>query len=146
MYIYKYHSFWVFTYLPKHSLGFPGDCGGKGPTGQCRSHREVSAIPESGGSPGEGHGTPLWYSCLENPMDRGAWWATVHEVTKSWTQLKQLGVHTLCSHMEIYGCTMCKVFSYKSAHHILTVRPWGRQSKFYSFVFPSLSLSSQDPQ
>ena len=37
---------------------------------------------------GEGNGTPLQYSCLENPMDRGAWWAAVHGVTKSWTQLR----------------------------------------------------------
>ena len=37
--------------------------------------------------PGEGNGNPLQYSCLENPMDRGAWWATVHRVTKSWTRL-----------------------------------------------------------
>ena len=36
---------------------------------------------------GKGHGNPLQYSCLENPMDRGAWWAIVHWVTKSWTQL-----------------------------------------------------------
>ena len=41
-----------------------------------------------GRSPGGGHGNPLQYSCLENPMDRGAWWATVHGVAKSWTQLK----------------------------------------------------------
>ena len=40
-------------------------------------------IPESGRSPGEGNGNPLQYSCLENPMDREAWWATVHEVTES---------------------------------------------------------------
>ena len=40
-----------------------------------------------GRSPGEGHGNPLQYSYLENPMDRGAWWATVHGVAKSWTQL-----------------------------------------------------------
>ena len=36
---------------------------------------------------GEGNGNPLQYSCLENPMDRGAWWATVHVITKSWTRL-----------------------------------------------------------
>ena len=47
-----------------------------------------------GRSPRGGHGTPLQYSRLENPMDRGAWWATVHGVTKSRTQLKQLSVHT----------------------------------------------------
>ena len=41
------------------------------------------SIPGSGRSPGEGHGNPLQYSCLENPMDRGAWWATVHGVAKS---------------------------------------------------------------
>ena len=39
----------------------------------------MGLIPESGRSPGEGHGNPFQYSCLENPMDRGAWWATVHE-------------------------------------------------------------------
>ena len=40
-----------------------------------------------GRSPGEGNGKPLQYSCLENPMDEGAWWAAVHGVAKSWTQL-----------------------------------------------------------
>ena len=42
-------------------------------------------IPGSGRSPGEGNGNPLQYSCLENCMDRGAWWATLHGITKSWT-------------------------------------------------------------
>ena len=50
--------------------------------------RETGLIPELGRSPGEGNGNPLQYSCLGNPMDRGAWWATVHGVTKSRTQLK----------------------------------------------------------
>ena len=45
----------------------------------------VGSIPGSGRSLGEGNGNPLQYSCLENPMDRGAWQATVHGVTKSWT-------------------------------------------------------------
>ena len=45
---------------------------------------DVSSVPGSGISPGEGNGNPLQYSCLENPMDRGAWLATVHGVTKSW--------------------------------------------------------------
>ena len=47
--------------------------------------RDVGLIPVSGRSPGGGFGNPLQYSCLENPMDRGAWWATVHGVTKSQT-------------------------------------------------------------
>ena len=46
---------------------------------------DVGLIPGSGRSPGEGHGNPIQYSCLENPMDRGAWWATVHRVSKSCT-------------------------------------------------------------
>ena len=53
--------------------------------------RDTSLIPWSGRSPGRGHDNPLQYSCLENPMDRGAWWATVHRVTKSQTELKWQG-------------------------------------------------------
>ena len=48
---------------------------------------DLGLIPGSGRSPGEGNGYPLQYSCLENPMDRGAQWAIVHGVTKSWTRL-----------------------------------------------------------
>ena len=54
--------------------------------------RDVGSVPGSGRSPGGGHGNPhhgnpLWHSCLENPMDRGAWQAIVHRVTEHWTQL-----------------------------------------------------------
>ena len=48
---------------------------------------DVGLIPGSGRSTGEGNGNPLQYPCLGNPMDRGAWWATVHRVAKSQTQL-----------------------------------------------------------
>ena len=48
---------------------------------------DLGLIPGSGRSPGEGNGNPLQYSCLENPMDGGAWWATVHGVAESWTRL-----------------------------------------------------------
>ena len=51
-------------------------------------------IPGLGKSPGEGNGNPLQYSCLENPLDRGAWQATVRRVTKSRTRLKRLSTHT----------------------------------------------------
>ena len=50
--------------------------------------RNAGSIPGSGGSPGGGYGNPLPYSCLENPMDRGAWRAIVHGVAKSQTRLK----------------------------------------------------------
>ena len=55
--------------------------------------RDVGLISGSGRYPGGGHGNPLQYSCLENPMDRGAWWATVRGVTKSRTRLKRLSTH-----------------------------------------------------
>ena len=54
---------------------------------------DVGLIPGLGRSPGGGHGSPLRYSGLENPMDRGAWWATVLGVAKSRTQLKQLNMY-----------------------------------------------------
>ena len=56
--------------------------------------RDTGLIPGLGRSPGGGNGNPLLYSCLENSMDRGAWRATHHVVTKSWTQLKRLSTHT----------------------------------------------------
>jgi len=49
---------------------------------------DASSIPGMGRFPGGGHGNPLQYSCLENPMDRGPWWATLHGVAKSQTKLK----------------------------------------------------------
>ena len=52
--------------------------------------RDVGLISGLGRSPAGGHGNPLQNSSLENVMDRGAWWATVHGLTKSWTRLKQL--------------------------------------------------------
>ena len=60
----------------------------KNPPANAGDQRDVGSNPGSGRSPGEGNGNPLQYSCLENPMDRGAWWATVHGVTKSQTRLK----------------------------------------------------------
>ena len=52
------------------------------------------SIPRSGRFPGEGHGNSLQYSCLENPVDRGALWATVHGVAESHTRLKGLSNHS----------------------------------------------------
>ena len=55
-----------------------------------QTNRDVGSIPGLGRLLGEGNGNPLQYYCLENPMNRGAWWATVHRVTNSWTQLEGL--------------------------------------------------------
>ena len=73
-----------FVYLPADNLmttlGFPG-----GPVGKESALRagHLGLIPGLGRSPGEGNGNPLQYSCLENSMDRGAWWPRVNGVTKS---------------------------------------------------------------
>ena len=66
--------------------------------------REAGSIPGLGRSPGGGLGNPLQYSCLENPMDRGARWATVPRVAQSWPGLKQLSTHAKAnvSMMETY--------------------------------------------
>ena len=63
-------------------MGFPGSSAGKGPASNAG---DLGSTPGLGRSPGGGHGNPFQYSCLENPMDTGAWWATVHGVTKSQT-------------------------------------------------------------
>ena len=55
--------------------------------------RDVGLIPGWGRSHGEGNGNPLQYSCLENPIDRGVWWGTIHRVAQSQIQLKQLSTH-----------------------------------------------------
>ena len=60
---------------------------GMNPPANAGDTRDTFSIPGSGRSPGEGNGNPLKYSCLGNPIDRGAWQVTVHGVSKSWTQL-----------------------------------------------------------
>jgi len=67
--------------------------GGKESTWNVGDTGDAGSIPGSGRSPGGGYGNPLQYSCLQNPMDRGAWRATVHAVAKSHTQLKRLSTH-----------------------------------------------------
>ena len=64
--------------------GFPDGSDGK--ESACNVG-DLGSIPGSGQSPGEGNGNPLQYSCLESSMDRGTWWATIHGIAKSWTQL-----------------------------------------------------------
>ena len=73
--------------------------------------REAGSLSGSGRSPGGGHVNPLQYSCLENPMDKGAWQAIVHGVAKSQTQLRQL------STVELYVSLLCIIqVSYKCYH------------------------------
>ena len=67
-------------------MGVPGGASGIEPARQCRRYiRDAGLIPGSGKSPGVGNGNPLQYSCLKNPMDRGACQATVHGIIESFT-------------------------------------------------------------
>ena len=72
-------------------LGFPGGSDGK--ESACNVG-DLGSIPQSGRYPGEGNGYPLQYSCLESPMDRGAWWATVYGVSKSQIWLSNWHFHS----------------------------------------------------
>ena len=80
---------WCFTFCREANrhLGLPKWRSGHESACQCRRLRRCGLIPGSGTSHGGGHGNSLQYSCLENPMDRGAWRTTVHAVTKSWPWL-----------------------------------------------------------
>ena len=78
-------------YASNIEVGFPSGSAGKESVSNVG---DVGLIPGSGRYPEEGNGYPLQYSCPENPMDRGAWQATVHRVTKSWTLSKWACMHT----------------------------------------------------
>ena len=78
-------------------MGFPGGSVLKKLPANAGDIRDSVSIFGPGRSPGEGNGKSLQYSCLQNPMDRGAWWATVHRVAKSQTRLKQLRMQHTCT-------------------------------------------------
>ena len=90
----------------------------KNPPANAGDKRDAGSIPRLGRSSGGGHGNALQYSCLGNPMDRGAWWATVHGVTKSWTQLKGLSTHTYKETVEDRGAWHATV------HGVAKSRTW----------------------
>ena len=82
------------TSLTYSYTGFPDGTSGKEPACQCRRYERCGFDPGVGKIPWGGHGNPLQSSCLENPMDKRALWATVHGVTTGKTRLKQLSMHT----------------------------------------------------
>ena len=82
-------------------LGFSGGSDDK--ESSCNAG-DLGSIPGSGRFPRGGHGNPLQYSCMENPMDRGAWRATVHRVTRSWAWLKRLTcIHVIICYIQFYA-------------------------------------------
>ena len=74
-------------------MDFPGGTRVKNLLVNTGDIRDMGSIPGSGRSPEGRHGNQLQFSCLENPMDRRAWWVMVHRFAKNWTQLKQLSMH-----------------------------------------------------
>ena len=112
-------------YCLYQKVGFLGGTSGKETAGDIR---DMGSIPGSGRSPGGGPGNPLQYSCLENPMDRGARQATVHGVAKSRTQLKALNTH---------ACT------WKACEANCMFQPWSQVSLFHNVTItfhPSIAL------
>ena len=92
------------------------------------SVRDPGLIPESGRSPGGGHGSPLQYSCLENPMDRGAWWAAVHGVAVHyWISTHERLVNKLINYF-IYSVT----FSQK---HIVSTVHYSSKENFHRYYY-----------
>ena len=87
-------------------MDFPG--GSEGKASNCNAG-DLGSIPGSGRPPGEGNGNPLQYSCLENPIDRDAWWATVHGIAKSRTQLSDFtfSISFLSIHKSIKYTYLC---------------------------------------
>ena len=103
----------IIQYNLYYNVGFLGGTSGKEPTCQCiKNVRNVGSIPELGRFLG---GSPLQNSYLEDPMDRGAWYAMVHRVTKSWTHLKRLSIHayTIVYFYQLLlvckSCPLCQV-------------------------------------
>ena len=83
-------------------MGFPGGSVVKNLPASARDVRDTGSVPRMGRSPGEGNGNPLQYSCLENSMDGGAWWATVHGVAKSRTRLSNFTFFHARSTINVY--------------------------------------------
>ena len=83
-----FKSLMSIDFLSPFNVGFPCGSVDKESTCNARNAEELGSIPGLGRYPGGGHGNPLQYSCLENPIDRGAWQAIVHRVKTSQTQLR----------------------------------------------------------
>ena len=113
-------------------MGFPD--GLVGQESAC-SARDLGSTPGPGRSPEEGNGKPFQCSCLENPMDRGDWWAKVHSITKSWAQLRNSHFYfsraTITQYHRLGGLNNRNSFSHHSK---------GQKIKVKVFLLRSLSL------
>ena len=118
-----FHSLHILSSGKCYNQGFPGGSVVENPPA---NEGDLGSIPGSGRSPGEGNGNPFQYSCLGNFMDRGAWWAIVHGVTKSRTQLsdwKFIHSHFILSAYTPGFLTYCEQLKNRTLiihHHILS--------------------------
>ena len=96
---------------------FPGDAVVKNPPANAVDIRDAGSIPVSGRFPGKGNGNPLQYSYLGNPMDRGAWWATTHGITKS----RDMAEHT---HTHTHITTTIPINEYKQGAERFLIDKW----------------------
>ena len=100
----------------------------KNPPGNAEDLRDMGSIPRLGRFPGGRDGNPLQYSCLENPMDRGSWWATIHRVAKSQTRLKRFS-----GGLYIWNLTFCY---YQFINFISLTVKYMLYEKSFSTVLP----------
>ena len=107
--------------------GFPGGASGKEPARQCRRLKSCGFDSWAWKIPGGGHGNSLQYSCLGNPVDRGAWWATVHGVTKRWTRLNAHSTDTPVLHQSSLPPSWGSSRLRNTKNHVNTQPFWTRQ-------------------
>ena len=100
------------------------------------SARDSSSSPGSGRSPGRVHGNPVQYSCLENPMDRGAWKAPVHRAMKIQTQLKQLSTH---AHHRSKALVKIVVYTSPSSYSLLNILQSAFPHYYTEIIVPASS-------
>ena len=112
------------------------------PPADGREVKDSGSVPGSGKCPGGEHGNPLQYSCLENPVDRGAWWLMVHRVTKSWTQLKRISTHTY--HIFFIYSFVSGYLSYFYVLDIVNILQWTLEC-MWSFLLSSIQFSYNRP-
>ena len=120
--------------------GFPGGASGKEPACQFRRCKHTGSIPELVRTPGEGYSNPLQYSCLENPMDRGAWRAIAHTVTKNQAWLKWCSMHRSCLWCHLVSLPHLLMPRLCPRHHLPSFL-WCHPHCLYTFNFSILILS-----
>ena len=129
-------------------LGFPG---GSEVKASARSAGDLGSIPGSGSSLGEGNGNPLQYSCLENPKNGGAWWATVHGVAKSRTRLSDFTftftVALRASPMTqwVKNCLQCRTHRRPELDPWVGEVPWRRRWQLAPVFLPGESHGQRSP-